>query len=311
MSFGNFSKLWFLSASVYPESNIKYWPRRARLVLSCLLTQEVAYNLVNSPRESVIGRLIRERPETIGAVVWPYQCAAWRPRERLERITQHCELVEALGKPVDLGANDKVVLGDLGFIRSDLWIVLDQPKWFMREGNLVINLFFNRVRMFSLAFSLMDNGGLTAVVGAIQGRDLEGAIDDYRDLTKASSGMRPRDLTFEIFKMLCAEIGVKRILAVSDEARHHRHPFFGDPSKEFSTNYDEIWDDRGGKRVSREFFELEVNASRKKLEDIPAKKRGMYRRRFEMLDAIQIELHNRYQRAKMLDIYESIPGFDL
>ena len=84
-------------------------------------------------------------------------------------------------------------------------MVIDQAKWFMREGQLVINLFVGEVRMFSLAFSLgRDGGERTAFVGAVQGRDIEGVADEYRDLTKAAHGMRPRDLLFEIFRMLCS-----------------------------------------------------------------------------------------------------------
>ena len=50
--------------------------------------------------------------------------------------------------------------------------------------------------------------------------------------------------------------------------------------------YNEVWEDRGGTRVAPTHFELPLAGSRRPLEEVPAKKRSMYRRRYEMLDAI-------------------------
>jgi len=160
-------------------------------------------------------------------------------------------------------------------------------------------LFIRDVRIFSLAFSLgRDSGELTAFVGAVQGCDIEGVADEYRDLTKATHGMRPRDLLFELFRMLCSLICVTKILAVSDEFRHHRSAYFGGPNRQFFKNYNEMWVDRGGQPASPMFFAIPVRGGRRELSDVPAKKRAMYRRRYETLEAIEQKLLDNYQTMK-------------
>src|SRR5262249_51543573 len=146
-------------------------------------------------------------------------------------------------------------------------------------------LFLADTRMFSLAFSLaFQDDALIAYVGAVQGRDIEGVLAEYRELTKAAHGMRPRDLLIEVFRIFCSTLGVTRILAVSDQYRHHRHAYFSKAQKTFFNNYDEVWTERGGIRVDPMFFELAVETSQRDLDAIPAKKRGMYRRRYDMLN---------------------------
>jgi uncharacterized protein VirK/YbjX len=129
------------------------------------------------------------------------------------------------------------------------------------------------------------------MIGAMQGRNIEGILDEYKKITKGSEGQRPRDLLLDLFRMLCVEIGVEKILAVSEEARHHRSSYFGyPPNKEFSTNYNEIWQDRGGRRISRAFYEVDVIIPIKPLQEISAKKRGMYRKRYIMMERMKERL---------------------
>jgi uncharacterized protein VirK/YbjX len=195
---------------------------------------------------------------------------------------------------------------DLGDVCEGLNVIVDQPVWFMREGQLAINLFLGDVRMYTLAFSLFHHdNAIAAFIGAIQGRDIEGALGEYRELTKAAHGMRPRDLLIEVFRMFCVELGVSEIFAVSDEYRHHRDQrYFGQLStKKFSANYNEVWVDRGAVRVDPMFFQLDVGEPERDLTTIPSKKRGMYRRRFEMLRRIKDQMHHKCSSLK------TIPNF--
>jgi uncharacterized protein VirK/YbjX len=243
-----------------------------------------------------LGKAIKARPEIVGAVIWPYQCSAWVLRTRLSRIRAHYDAVEAAGGLLDLPENASLTLLDLATIKQGLRVAIDQPHWLMREGPLAINLFIVETRIYSLAFSLLQeaNGQLVAVVGGIQGRghDLEGARDEYRRLTKAGHGMRPRDLLVEVFGMFCAWMGVTEIMAVANEFRHDRHRYFGTRSKTFSTDYNEIWADRGGVRTNAMFYRLDPYGKHKDLAEIRVNKRAMYRRRYQMLNSLNEQLRN-------------------
>jgi len=184
------------------------------------------------------------------------------------------------------------VLGDLNFVQPELYLILDQSKWFFREGMLVLNLFSGQTRIYSLAFSFNEQGGkLIATVGSIQGRDLDGISDAYHVLTKNAHGVLPRDLLIDAFKSLCRELSIERAMLVSDQARHHRHRYFNfDVNRKLPSNYDEIWSDRGGVRLDEDWFELSTARVVRQVEDIPTKKRKMYRQRYEMLDQLDEQL---------------------
>ena len=232
----------------------------------------------------------------MGAAVWPYQCAGWTANTRLERIRNHYEALERINRIIDFPVDGKIELADLSEIRNGVKVIIDQPGWFLREGQLSINLFSNDIRIYTLSFSLFhDQDGISAFVGAIQGRDIEGIMAEYRDLTKSSHGMRPRDLLFEIFRFLCLELKVSKILAVADEYRHHKdRGYFGDRAPEkMRANYDEIWTERGGRRVDAMYFEFEVAEPDRDFATVPAKKRGMYRRRFEMLGRLRQQIREK------------------
>lgn len=234
----------------------------------------------------------------IGALLWPYQCSAWGPGDRLERILQHCEIIDEYGGALDFTPNQRLILLDLEEQRAGLRIVMDQPQWFMREGQLVLSLFLKDFRAFSLAFSLHrgPEGIVEGVIGGIQGRKRDDMLDIYRDLTKSLYGQRPRDFLLEIFCMFCRYHNIERIIAVSDAYRHHRHPYFN--KKKFTLEYDAIWRDRGGWKINEMFFQLDVSGARKKLSEVKSKKRAMYRKRYELLNYIEDQINANMRHLK-------------
>lgn len=232
------------------------------------------------------------RPETVGAVVWPYQCLGWDAATRLERIDSHCKAIDVLGAGLNFPIDQALQLLNLGDLSPGLRVVLDRPKWFMREGQLAMNLFAGELRIYTLAFSFGSfPDGMAAYVGAIQGSNTSGIQDAYKELTKSLHGMRPRDFLVELFRTFCRCLDVLRIYAVADARRQHRSEYFGAAKASTLTlNYDEIWAERGGVKVNEDFFVLSSEAAVRNLDDVPSKKRAMYRRRYEMLTELEQKL---------------------
>lgn len=252
--------------------------------------QSVA-RLLNPPPGSSLARIMAERPHLLGALVWPYQCAAWDAGVRLQRIIGHYEAVDTIVAPLRFSIDERLVLADLDSLHPGMKLVLDQPEWFLREGGLTLNLFLDSFRAYSVAFSLLrgEDGRLSATIGGIQGRNRDDMLDTYRDLTRILHGLRPRDFLIEGLRILCRLLLVGELLAVSEAARHHRHPYFkgGVPP---SKDYDAIWLDRGGLPQGPEFFALPVSPERRDLAGIKPNKRPMYRRRFDFLDGLETEM---------------------
>ncbi len=261
------------------------WVKRARWRIAAMRHATAYAPLLGATPDSTMGRLVDDRPEILGFIRSPYLCANWTVDERLRRFAAH---VEALAPPLDFRVAQSIELMPLAEVGDHIHVVIDKPIWFHREGTLALNLFDGDRRLFTLVFAIEPHGaGPRALIGGIQGRNFPDALDRYRDLTKAAQGLRPRDLIIELFRMVCAQLGVTEIRAIADKNRQSRHPYFGkDVTRELPLNYDEIWCDRGGKTLGDGFFSLPLLGERRADADIPAKKRSMYRQRYAMLDVI-------------------------
>lgn len=214
-----------------------------------------------------------------------YGSDRWDMMTRQLRMIEHCEIVEELGAPLNVGPGRvfdliEIELGDMPYR-----LTLDQASWLMRDGALTFSLWEEIDRLFSLSFTFgRDRGRLIAFVGGIQGRHGEASLERYRRLTKAAHGMRPRDLLFEAFRMVCGAIGVAEIRAVSNAARHRpwkvRRNLAVDPT---TLDYDALWHDRGGVARDDGFYSLEPQFRMRDEQDVPARKRSLYRQRRHML----------------------------
>ncbi|MEX5730236.1 uncharacterized protein Ga0609869_003589 [Rhodovulum iodosum] len=263
---------------------------RARLVAAGLAHRGRVVRMLEAPPDGALGRVLAERPETLGVLIWPYLCAGWGVAERLDRMTAHYAEIDQLGLPFPFSIDQRLVLADLDALYPGLRIVLDQPRWLMREGVLSVNLFVGSFRAFSIAFApeRAADGRRRVLIGGVQGRNREGVTDLYRDLTKAAHGLRPRDFTLELVRILCRYMQADTLLGVSEAMRHHRHPYFG--KTQFPQDYDAIWQDRGGVPDGPEFYRLSATPERRDMDTLKAKKRSLYRRRYAFLDALEAQV---------------------
>ncbi|MGL4236945.1 VirK/YbjX family protein [Tabrizicola sp.] len=276
---------------IFPGNSPRALITQAKMVLAGMKEAPLVQQILQPPAGSALERVTRQRPHMIGALMWPYISASFDAGERLRRIISHYQVVDTLGPPFQFDCDERLVLVDLGDLLPGLRLVLDQPEWFLREGGLTLNLFIDSFRAFSIAFSLRReaDGRLTAWIGGIQGRNRDDMLETYRMLTKLLHGLRPRDFLLDVLKMLLRQWDVGALYAVSDISRHHRHPYFGG-AKTSSQNYDDIWTDRGGTLVNKDFFELPLSAERRDEASIKPNKRPMYRRRFEFMDELEARL---------------------
>lgn len=267
--------------------------------------------LWQAPAGSPLAAIVRWRPEIWGMLQAPFVSAWWEADERFDRIIDHCGLVARLGRPFDILPNEFVDLIDLPELGEDVRIKIDSPRWMLRDGLLVMSLWIGVDRVYSLAFTLSGaQGQRIAYVGGIQGRRSQHSLERNRLLTKVAHGMRPSDLLFEIFRMLCHEIGVEHIRGVSDGNRHQRSDYFrgrADFTDPVRFDYDGFWRERGGVRGASGFFILPAIARRRHEDDIPARKRKLYRQRHDMLEGIRQHLHIALRLPHLIQIQEHEP----
>jgi uncharacterized protein VirK/YbjX len=155
--------LWKLSGPIVEGSGIRLFVRRIRAYRKALRLKEQLSRFQSSFTSPSLSAAMLARPEMLGALIWPYQCILWDARERLHRIERHYSVVDQLGYEFPITPAE-MELANLNEIHEGLRIVVDQPKWFMREGELAYNLFIGEERVFTLAFSFSHWNQATVAV---------------------------------------------------------------------------------------------------------------------------------------------------
>jgi uncharacterized protein VirK/YbjX len=266
--------------------------KRMLVLLRALFIFRNLRPFLNAPPSKALGKLVKQRPQILGAVVWSYQCSAWDAKTRLEKIVEHCSVIDEIGYPLDFPVDSYIEFLGLSKTYQDLRVTISQPKSLFRDGLLTMRLFVGTQIIYSLSFSFFRNGdNRAAFIGQIQGSRNDRALEQYRELTKACCGMRPRDLLIEIFCIFCLAIGIRHVFSVAEEYRRLPYRLFlKNTHRVMSTDYNTIWEDRGGVRVNRISYRLDVERRRRSDKTITSKKRRMYLRRYEMLGNIEAQI---------------------
>lgn len=280
------------SQSVHPEPDIRGLKRRLELLWHLEKNRAWFSPWLDHDDQSLLRDEIRRHPELLGLAVWPFVHAGWSMRRRFSALAEHLRLVDRFYPWLRLKGLDSRYLMGLEGIQAGLHLRLDWPLWFYREGGVTFNLFQDDHRLVAITFSFgLQNNELVAYVGGLQGSKREGAMEVYRDLTKTCHGLRPRDLVFRLFRKFVSALSIDVILCIDDQHRHHRHPYFGRQSDpKLFLSYDPIWTEHGGRQLSSGFFAMVGPPRRTPIDDVPTRKRAMYRRRYELLDALVLDL---------------------
>ncbi|MGX2974694.1 VirK/YbjX family protein [Ursidibacter arcticus] len=153
------------------------------------------------------------------------------------------------------------------------------------EGFFSINIqdIGSKKRLYDASFSFMENKNL--LISSIQGPKGDDAQDIVRQLTKNLNGIRPMFFLVICFKILARHwklnlVGIPHIY----QAKYR----WNDSSK-LLFNYDEFWKDNDAK-LTNGYWNIPLDIERKSFEEIVSKKRSMYRKRYEMIDNLNIDI---------------------
>lgn len=232
--------------------------------------------------------------EMLGTIIWPYIHNAWNIETKLNTIADHYEILSPqFPQLAQIRKIKRFKVSDFSHISENLTIDIDYAQWFTREGEFVINIFQDDLRVASMAVTMAySNDEVVAYIGAVQGIhggvSAEKSLEIYKKLTKEFSGLRPRSLLLEVLKVVVVRLGAKKILGVSEQNRHHRHSYFGNDEKtQFKNDYNPFWDEHGGQLAGNTgFYSIPLTPAIRDLSEIAAKKRGQYRRRYEFIESI-------------------------
>lgn len=204
--------------------------------------------------------------------------------ERLTAITENLRLAEEkMGRSLcqQLLDQQNIVLTQL---TDDLRLSLSINHIDPFEGYFSINIRNqHNERVYDASFTFLSPNKL--LIASIQGPSSGNAQELVKQATKALHGMRPMFLLVNAFKMLtekwqCDLVGIPHKAQGKYRLSARSKILF---------NYDEFWQENQGE-YSNNYWQLPLDIERKQLEDIASKKRSMYRKRYEMLDQMALDI---------------------
>ena len=141
------------------------------------------------------------------------------------------------------------------------------------------------VRLYSIGFGFTDDHSL--LMGNVQGPSLkDDGLDRIRDATHAAHGMRPPHLLVHTLRLLAARWGATRLQGVDPE--NHVKGRWNLRDSRLRFDYRAFWQEHEATRDAAGNWSLPLDTALRPLDEVPTKRRAMYRRRYAMLEALQL-----------------------
>ena len=156
-----------------------------------------------------------------------------------------------------------------------------------KEGILSVMLRLADKPLYQMIFWLAPNraGEVSLWIGAMQGPNMDEAREIVKKATKVCHAYRTKNLILYATQAVARALGAAHIYAVTNEGYYANNHVRVD--KKLKTDFSDFWREAGGHETEdSRFDELPLVEPRKTMEEVPARKRAVYRRRFAMLDEL-------------------------
>lgn len=156
-----------------------------------------------------------------------------------------------------------------------------------KEGLLSVMLRLSTKPLYQIIFWIAPNkaGRPSMWIGAMQGPNMDNAREIVKQTTKLCHAYRTKNLILYAAQAVARSLGLSHIYAVTNEGYYTNNHVRID--KKLKTDFSDFWREAGGRETEdKRFDELPLVETRKTMEEVPTRKRAVYRRRFEMLDEL-------------------------
>lgn len=210
--------------------------------------------------------------------------------ERKDLMFRHFVFLEENMKAdaiLSIYGEEEIILHKETFESDEINFILRFYPGLRKEGLLSLCLKLNDRDLYQVIFWIgndKDNNP-SLFIGAMQGPNGDNAKELVKHATKLCHGLRSKNLSIFLTQVFATAMGIQRIYAVTNEGYYANNHIRLD--RKLKTSFSDFWAEIGG-AITKDprFFELPLKESRKSYEEIPVRKRAVYRRRFEFLDKI-------------------------
>lgn len=160
-----------------------------------------------------------------------------------------------------------------------------------KEGLMAIVMRLNNQHLYQIMFWLSptNNKELSLWIGAMQGPNMSDSKEIIKDITKRSHRYRTKNLILYMTMAVARGFGCKHIYAVSNEGYYAMNHVRRD--RKLKTDFGDFWGEVGGhKTEDPRFYEIPLIEPRKTMEEVPTRKRAVYRKRFAFQDDVDAQI---------------------
>lgn len=148
---------------------------------------------------------------------------------------------------------------------------------------------------FTLCYRLNE---YSLIIGGFQGPNTQDAQQRIHKATKNFHGIFPKKIVLDTLRMLSKLMNVQSIYAVANEIHVYKSLRYNDRKKHVYADYDTFWEMSGGCQMMDGYYQLPIVLQRKNIADIVSKKRAEYRRRYNFMDDINMQITTYLTRSK-------------
>ncbi len=160
-----------------------------------------------------------------------------------------------------------------------------------KEGLLALDMRLDEQHLYQIMFWFNKNkeNEDSLWIGAMQGPNTDNAKDVIKETTKLAHRYRTKNLILYMIMAVARNFGCKHIYAVSNEGYYANNHVRKD--RKLKTNFGAFWEEPGGHVTDDpRFYELPLKEPRKTMDEVPTRKRAVYRKRFSFQDDVDAQI---------------------
>ena len=214
--------------------------------------------------------------------------------ERIRLVEQHMEYLEKhVKEEVFLGlySRKEYVLWESRKELEHLRFELSYHPGQRKEGILSVVMRLGDDYLYQMMFWIApDKKGEWALwIGAMQGPNMENAKDVVKKVTRSCYSYRTKNFILHATQEMAKALGLTHIYAVTNYGYYANNHVRRD--RKLKTSFSDFWEESGGHACEdRRFYELPMTEYRKDMEEVPARKRNYYRKRYALLDEVDASI---------------------
>ncbi|WP_033170443.1 VirK/YbjX family protein [Selenomonas sp. ND2010] len=210
--------------------------------------------------------------------------------ERMRLLQEHFSFLEQTVKSevlLDIYRENDQILWENEHEGEPLRLVIYYEPGQRKEGLLSVILRLGEKPLYQMIFWIQKNpqGEWAAYIGAMQGPNMDNAKDVIKKITKQCHAYRTKNLILHATQEVVRGLGIKHLYAVTNYGYYANNHVRMD--RKLKTDFSKFWQESGGTACEdKRFYELPLVEYRKTMDEVPTRKRAVYRRRFALLDEI-------------------------